>query len=457
MDRFDIAVLGGGPGGYAAALRAALRGAKVCCVESGRIGGTCLNTGCIPAKALLHTSSVFHEATHARALGLRLDGAVDGPAVMARVASVVANLRKGVEFLLDARKVQIVRGRGKLLDGRTIAVQTASGSQEISAGAIILATGSRPARPAAFPFGPRVFTTEEACLASDLPASILIVGGGVIGCEFATAYAELGIRTTLVEMLEGILSPLDPDAARFITRSLTQRGVEILTGRRIVAMRADDAGVTAEVQNGPTLSASAALIAVGRPPNVEDIGLEQAGVHVEGIIPVDEHCRTNVEGVYAVGDVAQRLQYAHLAARMGVVAADCATGHEAVDDRQVVPVGVYTHPEVAAVGLSEQAARAAVKNVRVSKFPYLSSGMAQAYAQTEGAVKLIGDADTGKILGALVIGAHATDVIQEIALAMRNRLPISAVAETIHPHPTFVEAVGESAENWMGLPLHLLK
>jgi dihydrolipoamide dehydrogenase len=330
------------------------------------------------------------------------------------------------------------------------------GAQPIKAKSIIIATGSRPARPGFLPFDSgRVWTTDEATTAKTLPESVLIIGGGVIGCEFATVYAELGIPTTVVEMLDRLVANVDEDAAKAIHKSLEQRGAKVRTKARIVGMKATKSGVAAELEGGEKIQAALALAAVGRLPNVEDIGLETVGVKRDGnIIKVDDRCRTNIEGIYAIGDCAEMRQYAHLASRMGVVAADNATGHAARDPRTVVPVGIYTHPEVAAVGLSETEAATSGKKVRVARFFYQASGMARAYGETEGQVKLIADETLGEVLGGVVIGQHATDVIQVIALAMRNELTVDELAETIHPHPTFVEGVMEAAESWLGYPIH---
>jgi len=454
---YDVAVLGGGPGGYVAALRAAKRGAKTCCIEAGLIGGVCLNVGCIPTKAMLHASEIFHHIVRAAEYGFTAPKpAVDGPAYMKRVASVTAGLRKGVEGLLKSRKVDVIRGRGRLAARDTLLVETGTGPQEVKAKAIILATGARPAKP---PFCPwdcgRVWTTDQATTAPDLPQSIVVVGGGVIGCEFATAYAELGIKTTVVEMLDRLVANIDNDASKAIAKSLDKRGVTVRTGKRIVGMKATDSGIAAELEGGEIIQASHALVAAGRLPNTEGLGLEAVGVRLEGrIIKVDARCRTSVEGIYAIGDAAETRQYAHLASRMGVVAADNATGHPALDPRTVVPVGVYTHPEVATVGLSEAEAAGTGKKVRVARFSYLASGMARAYGDTEGQVKLIAEEEIGEILGAVVIGQHATDVVQGIALAMRNELTVEELAATIHPHPTFVEGVMEAAEAWLGFAVH---
>ena len=451
---YDVAVLGSGPGGYVAALRAALRGAKVCCIEQGAVGGTCLNVGCIPTKTMLHASELFWNMQNASSFGFAVGNPqVDETTYLKRVGTVTAGLRKGVEYLLKNRKVELIRGRGSLTAKDTITVETQNGSQEIKAKAIILAPGSRPARPGFLPWDcDRLVTTNEATTAETLPKSILILGGGVIGCEFATVYAELGIETTVVEMLDTLVANLDKDAAKAITKSLKKRNVKVLTGSKVTSMKAGENSVTAELEDGKTIEAQTVLVAIGRQPNTENIGLEKVGVKVENkLIVVNERCQTNIEGVYAIGDAAEVRQYAHLASRMGVIAADNAMGHPVSDNLDVVPTGVYTHPEVATVGLSEEQAKQQEQNVKVASFPYKASGMAQAYSETEGLVKIIAEEELGSILGAVVIGPHATDVIQEVAVAMKNELTIEELADTIHPHPTFVEAVGEAAEMWLGM------
>jgi len=455
---YDVAVLGAGPGGYVAAIRAAQRGAKTCVIEVGKVGGVCLNVGCIPTKAMLHAGEVFSHIARSPEYGFVGAGkpTVDGAAYMKRVAGVVDGISKSVERLVKSRKVDLIRGRGKLTARGTLEVAGPDGAQPIKAKSIIIATGSRPARPGFLPFDSgRVWTTDEATTAKTLPESVLIIGGGVIGCEFATVYAELGIPTTVVEMLDRLVANVDEDAAKAIHKSLEQRGAKVRTKARIVGLKATKSGVAAELEGGEKIEAALALAAVGRLPNVEDIGLETVGVKLDGkIIRVDDRCRTNIEGIYAIGDCAETRQYAHLASRMGVVAAENATGHAARDPRTVVPVGIYTHPEVATVGLSEAEAAKSGKKVRVARFFYQASGMARAYGETEGQVKLIADETLGEVLGGVVIGQHATDVIQPIALAMRNELTVDELAETIHPHPTFVEGIMEAAESWLGYPIH---
>ncbi|MFO8013669.1 MAG: dihydrolipoyl dehydrogenase [Phycisphaerae bacterium] len=457
MSVYDVAVLGGGPGGYVAALRAAQRGAATCLVEMGNLGGVCLNVGCIPTKAMLHASDVYHSLGSVDVFGLSAGTAeVDGPAFMKRVTGVVDGLRKGVGALLKKRGVDVIRGRGRLTGRDRLAVETDDGTEEVQARAIILATGSSPVRPGFAPWeSDRLWTTDEATTAEALPESVLIVGGGVIGCEFATIYAELGIPTTVVEMLDRLLPTLDEDASKAVRKSLKRRRVTILTGAKITTMEATDEQVTAQLEGGRSLEVDRALVAVGRAANLDDLGLEDVGIERHGgIIRVDDACRTSVDGVYAVGDCAAELQYAHLASRMGTVAADNATGHPSRDAFTVVPQVVYTHPEIATVGLTEAEARHSGRDVRVARFPFQASGMARAYDATEGEVELIAETEHGEILGAAVIAARAADIIQEITLAMKNELTVEEVAGTIHPHPTFGEAVHEAAELWLGFPVH---
>jgi len=454
---YDVAVLGGGPGGYEAAVRAARRGAKVCCIERGHLGGACLNVGCIPTKAMLHASELAWNIRRAEEFGLQAGSPkVDGPAYMKRVAGVVSGLRKGVEALLASAGVEVLRGRGRLVAPDRLAVEAKEGSQEVRARAVIVATGSHPARPEFLPWDSGlVWTTDEATTAEDLPESVLIIGGGIIGCEFATLYSELGIPTTVVEMLDCLAPNVDKDVAKAILASLKKRKVKVLTGSKVTGLKAGKGGVTAQVEGGEKVQAARVLVAVGRVPNTDGLGLEDVGVQLDGrLVQVDDRCRTSVQGVYAIGDCAETRQYAHLASRMGVVAADNATGHEARDDRRVVPIGIYTHPEVATIGLAEDEARQSGADVRVARFSYRASGMARAYGEPEGQVKLIADTALGEILGAVIIGPHATDVVQEITLAMRHELTVEDLADTIHAHPTLCEAVLEAAEAWLGLPMH---
>jgi dihydrolipoyl dehydrogenase len=459
--KYDVAVIGAGPGGYVAALRAAVLGARTCIIENQYLGGTCLNVGCIPTKALLHTSEVFHHMQHAEAFGLATGGtpSVDFPKVMARTRKVVGELTGGVGQLLKARKVDIIMGTARLTGKEAIEVTDGDGkTQTVAAGNIIIATGSAPAKFDVFPFdGKHVVTTDEATVNAELPEEIIVVGGGIIGCEFATVYSELGRKVTVVEMLDSLCPGLDKDIVREVTKSLKQRGVKVMTGTKITEMTVKGSKVTATIEGGDPVTAGMALIAVGRRPVTDGLGLEAAGVELDGrLIRVDATCRTNVPGIYAIGDCACVQQYAHVASRMGCIAAENACGHDAADDLSVVPSGIYTHPEVGMVGLSEVAAKETGAEVKVVRFPLTASGMARAYGETQGMVKLIADAGTGEILGAVCVGPHATDVVHELAVAMKNELTVHEVAETIHAHPTFSEGVLEASELWLGKPVHTI-
>jgi len=449
----DLAILGAGPGGTAAADHAAALGGRVCLIEQGPLGGVCLNVGCIPSKAMLHASDSFWRAGHGGTFGVSSGQVlVDGAAYMRHVADVVATCRTRLEQAIGSRKgIDLVRGRGRLLDSRTIRVESAGGTREVRARAVIVATGSRAARPPALPWDSGLlWTTDEATTALSLPPSLVVVGGGVIGSEMATVFAELGIPTTVVEMMDRLLPAMDEEAGKAVAESLAQRGATILTGRRVARVTAEGDAAAVELDDGRRLSAGRVLIAVGRKPNVEGIGLEAAGVSIEdGIIPVDDRCRTNVEGTYAIGDAAEKRQHAHLAERMGVVAADNALGGQLADDRTVVPIGIYTHPEVATVGAAQAEAKQRFGRVAVCRASYSHSSMALACDEQAGGVKVLADPDSGLVRGATWIGPHATDMIHELALAMRHGLTLEQIAQTIHAHPTFQEALGEAAGSWL--------
>ncbi len=450
---YDVAVLGAGPAGNAAAVRAAARGGRVCLIERSAIGGVCLNVGCMPTKAMLHASDTRWRMTRAGSLGIApAEGRVDGPGLMRRVKDVVGELRGRAEKGMAGKKgIDVIRGQGRLTGRGTLEVATDDGPRTVHAKNVVIATGSSPVRPEGLPWDTGLlWTTDEAVVADDVPASVLVMGGGVIGSEFATMYAELGARTVVVEMLDRLLGVLDEEAGEAVAASLAERGAEVLCGRKVVSMTAGAGQVSAELDDGRTVTAERALVAVGRKANVEGIGLGAAGVHLaDGIIPVDDRCRTNVENVYAAGDVAEKLQYAHLAERMGNVAGDNAMGYHTRDDRTVVPVGVYTHPEVASVGLTHEQAKEKLGRVGVFRYSYASSGTALLYEETAGQVRVLADRNTGRLHGALWIGPHATDMIHEAALALRQGLTLEQIANTIHAHPTFQEALVVVAESWL--------
>jgi len=454
---YDMVALGSGSGGLASARQVARRGGRACIVEAGAVGGVCLNIGCIPTKAMLAGSDLAWRMRSAGMFGIApVEPKVDGPAFMRRVSTVVAELaRRAAGAVEMSKQIDLLRGRGRLVDAHTVAVDTPEGPNRVSGRAVVIATGASAARPSFLPWeSPRLMTTDEAVTAADLPASVIVMGGGVIGCEMATVYSELGIPTTVIEMLDRLLPGLDEEAAKAVAASLEERGAEVLTGRKITAMTDAGDGVLACLDDGRELRAERVLVAVGRRPNVDDLGLSDVGVRVAGgIIPVDDRCRTNVEDIYAVGDVAEPRQYAHLADRMGVVAGENVMGAPLADDRAVVPVGAYTHPEVASVGITLAEAREAFGKARLFRYTCAHAAMATASGQTSGKVKVVADPDSGRIYGAVWIGLRAVDMIQEFALAMRHGLTMAQLYHTIHAHPTFQEAAMGAAEGWVSQSL----
>jgi dihydrolipoamide dehydrogenase len=454
--RYDVAIIGAGPGGYTAALRAAQRGASVVLIDKSHPGGTCLNAGCIPTKALLHASAMAFSPAAAKRAGIEFAApTIDGEAVMARVAKIVAGLRKGVHQLLKARKVTFLVGSARLTGPDVIVVDSNEGDLAIEANRIIVATGASPVRPGWASWGsPRIMTTDEAMTASVLPESIIIIGGGVIGCELATAYAELGIETHLVELTPALLPGLDADISNIVTRSLKKRKVQLYVGTGVDSLAGAEEAVTATLSGGQVLTASHALVAIGRQANIGGLGLETLGVNIaDGRIVVDEQCRTSVEGLYAVGDVACSKHYAHVASRMGLIAAMGATDGELADELSLVPECIYTHPEAAAVGYT-QADDAAIA---VRQVPISACGIAQAYGEIDGMVKLFIDTASRQIRGGVIIAPHATELISTITLAIRQGLTVEAFANLVWPHPTFAESLGEAAEAYLGYPLHVLE
>ncbi len=457
METCDVAVVGGGPGGYVACLRAAQLGARACVIEERELGGTCLNRGCIPTKSLLETARIYTEVQKAGQLGISIPGAsIDFARAALRKDEVVNRLRKGVEALLKAAGAEVFVGRGSLLDAKVVGV---SGSQrrEISASKIILATGSEPARPGFFPFDEnKVITSDEVLQWSELPESLLIVGAGAVGVEFACVFAAFGVKVTLVEMLEQVLPGMDADLAQELYRALRRKRVVVHIGTKIEKLEVRNQGIAAEISQGETIEAEKALISVGRQPCSRHLGLEALGLVLErGFIEIDEHLRTNIDNVYAIGDVTGKNLQAHLASRQGVVAAENALGEEKVLNYDAVPACVFTEPEIGVVGLTEAQAREKGVEVKVGKFPFAASGKAQVLGETGGFVKIVGDGKSGQILGVHIIGPRATDLIAIGGLAIELKATVQSLAETIFAHPTISEAVKEAAEDWLGRAIHL--
>lgn len=456
--KFDVAVIGGGPGGYPAAIRAAQNGKSVALIEAKELGGTCLNRGCIPSKALIAGSEFVSNLGHAAKFGVHFkDLAIDFGQLAAHKDQVVNKMRTGLEGLIAANKITLFRGFGQLTGNHEIKI-LGKDSAWIEADKIIIATGSEPRNISAFPFDyEKIHDSTSLLELKALPKSIIIVGGGVIGCEFASMYASLGVEVTILELLPTIISTESGEIIQALTKAFQSRGINIETGVKVEKIEKDAQGVIAFVEGGKTYSAEMCLVSVGRSLNTKGIGLEKAGVLVleSGIIDVNDKMETSVEGIYAVGDIASKWWLAHVASHQGLVAADNASGKNARMSYNAIPSVIFTSPEIGSVGLSLADALKQGYKAKVGAFPFQALGKSQAAIHTEGFAQIVIDEKTGQILGAQAIGFEAAALIAEMVLAITNELTVECLAETIHAHPTIAEAWLESAFMAEGLPLHL--
>lgn len=457
MENFDLVVIGAGPGGYPAAIRGAQLGAKVAIVEKEQIGGTCLNWGCVPTKTLIAASGLFAEIKHAERFGIRTQAPViDFAGLMQHKKTVVGTLQNGVKQLLKANGVTVLQGVASFQSRNVIKVASADTMTEIGAAKTILATGSTSVMPGFLPKSPRVVDSRAFLDLDKLPTSMIVLGGGYIGCELACMAAQLGTNVTIVELLEDILLLVDTDIRREVRRHMQESlGIQILTGSPLT-----DIAVDGDVVRGKAgdhdVRGDLLLASVGRRPVTEGLGLDNAGLKTDakGYVPVDDYGRTAVTTIYAIGDVTGRIQLAHAATSQGIAAAENACTRKLKKFEPLVPAVIFTAPEAANVGLSEMEAKQKGLDVIIGKFPFRALGRALAAGQPEGFVKWIADAASGRLLGAAVVGAHATDLIAEAALAIRNELTVDEVGSTIHAHPTFGELWMEAAHAVHGTAIH---
>jgi dihydrolipoamide dehydrogenase len=455
-----IIIIGAGPGGYVAAIRAAQLGAQVTIVEEQAVGGVCLNWGCIPSKTLLNLVDIGERARHAEAWGLTFEGPIgfDLKRMMARKNDVVQSLVKGITTLFKQWKIQHVAGRGELVSDRQVRVTDADGATNLlDAEAIVLATGSSWPQIAQFPIdGQQVISSKEALELGEIPRSVIIVGGGVEGCEFACLFSGLGSQVTLVEMMPTVLSLEDEDTVAILTREFKKRKVQLYLNATIQDWKSTADGIQSTLSTGESVIADKMLISVGRRMNSGGLGLEAVGVQTgsrEEIL-VDEHMETSVPGVYAIGDVTGKSMLAHVASAQGKVAVSNAMGTTQSINYDVIPAGIFTLPEIGRVGLTEQQAREGEMPFTVGRFRYGGIGKAQAVGEITGQFKVIADKESKKIVGVHIIGAHAADLIHEGALAMQGGLTAADVADLIHAHPTLSEGLMEAAEDMEGLAIH---
>ncbi len=460
METFDVVVIGSGPGGYPAAIRAAQLGASVAVIEKDQAGGTCLNCGCIPTKTLIASGDLFHRIAKSEELGISVGSAeYDYKAFADRKDKVVGTLRKGVEGLLKANGVTLLRGVGSFVSRNVIAVDGADGKQEIGASKTIIATGSDSVMPGFIPKSKLIVESRAFLELTKLPKSLLILGGGVIGCEFACLAAQLGVKVSIVEMLDDVLPMLDKDVRRQVRKYMEKElDIDIITGAPLEKITTTAKAVKGKV-DGKAVQAEMMLVSIGRRPVTDGLAIENAGVTLNehGFIPADADCSTSAATVYAVGDViAGSTQLAHAATAQGCTAAENAVAGKAKKAAILIPGCIFTAPEVGVVGMSEAEAKEAGRDVAVGKFAFASLGKAMAMGETVGFVKWIADADTDQILGAAAVGPHATELIAEATLAVNAELTVSEIGKTVHSHPTLSEAWMEAAHVLHGSCVHAM-
>jgi dihydrolipoamide dehydrogenase len=462
--QYDVAILGGGPGGYVAAIKAAQHGLKVALVEKSFMGGTCLNVGCIPTKALLASAEVLRSAKSARDFGVTVEGVTfDFTKMMARKDRVVKQLRSGVEFLMKKNAITVYNGAGTLTGAHAIGVANDQ-QEEITANNIILASGSTPSRPPIPGLnGENVVTSDEILFWKEVPASLIVIGGGAIGLEFAFFFNTLGTKVTVLEGLAHILPLEDEQVAGELAASLKKQGITAQADAMVKEIGDADGKKTVsyevrgkEEQGLQQVSADLVLVATGRTPFTAGCGYAEQGITIDRrAVKVNEYLHTGVANIYAIGDLIGGALLAHKASAEAAVSVDNITGHPRAMEYHAIPTALYTAPEVASVGLHEAAARAAGLEVKVGAFPFRAIGKAVAINEREGMVKMVVNAETDVVVGCQAIGAHVTDMIADAVMAVRNRLTAEQFVRTIHPHPTLSETFHEAIEVALGHPLHM--
>ncbi|MBI5711095.1 MAG: dihydrolipoyl dehydrogenase [Candidatus Eisenbacteria bacterium] len=460
---FDLVVIGAGPGGYVAAIRAAQLGLRSAVIEKDELGGTCLNWGCIPTKAWIVSAHLLEQIRRAKEYGIEVgEPRVNWDWMLERKNRVVKQLTGGVKTLLQGRQVEIFRGTAKLASANRIHVALGDGgSADLAAANVMIATGASAWLPPGFSLdGERVVTSREALDLTRQPKRLAVLGGGVVGSEFACFFAALGTRVTLVEMLPRLVMEEDEEIAQALEREMKKQKIAVHVGTKVEERKDHpDGSLTLTLTGGKTVEVDTVLVATGRKPYTAGLGVERAGVTLgeRGRIVVNDRLQTSAQGVYAIGDVTDIRQLAHFASAQGKAAAEIITGHPAQTDWRAVPAATFTSPEIASVGLTERAAKERGREVKVGRFPFRAHGRNIADGETAGFAKLVGDARTDQLLGAHIIGARASEIIHECALAIAADLDLKDLARAIHAHPTVIETLGEAAEDADHLAIHLMR
>ncbi len=459
----DTIVIGAGPGGYVAAIRAAQLGQKVTIVEKGNLGGVCLNVGCIPSKALITAGHRYHDAKHSDDLGITAENVkVDFSKVQAWKGTVVEKLTSGVGGLLKGNKVDIVKGEAYFVDANSIRVMTENSAQTYTFKNAIIATGSRPIELPAFKYSDRVLHSTGALNLDHIPASMAIIGGGVIGVELGNVYANFGTKVTILEGMDEILAAFEKPMSSIVKRNLKKKDVDIFTKVKAKGVEETENGVIVtyeEKGEEKKVEAEYLLVTVGRKPNTDELGLEQVGIELDerGFIKTDKQCRTSVSNIFAIGDIISGPQLAHKASYEGKIAAEVISGHAAEIDYLGIPAVVFSEPELATVGYTEQQAKEEGLDIVAAKFPFAANGRALALNSAEGFMKLITRKEDGLVIGSQIAGPGASDMIAELGLAIEAGMTAEDIAMTIHAHPTLGEITMEAAEVAMGSPIHIIK
>lgn len=456
-----LIILGAGPGGYVAAIKAAQLGAEVTVIEEKEVGGTCLNLGCIPTKALVASSEALSLIKRAEEYGVFINGEVrpDLKKIMERKDRIVSTQVKGIRSLFKVRNIRLVEGRGELAGGLKVKVRRKDGGEEtIEGDRIIIATGSRPATIPAFPVdGVNILSSDDVWKLSEIPKSMVIIGAGVIGTEFACIFRELGTEITMVELLSRALSTEDEEISEIMEKELKKKKIKLFTSVKVESVRSSSEGVTLKLSDGREIEAEKVLVSIGRAFNTDGIGLERTGIErgPRGEIKVNDRMETSERGIYAIGDVTGGILLAHVASKEGIVAAINACGGNERIDYSVVPAAIFSSPEIASVGLREFQARESGIPVVTGTFQYRALGKAHAMGEISGLFKIVADAKTDRVLGVHIIGAHASDIIHEAALAIKAGLKVKDIADMIHAHPTLSEGLMEAAEDVHNMAIHL--